>query len=149
MSTDRSTRYGASAGVRLEFWQLTPDEIIAPAENALMRRQLPRVEAIDATVDLYDRTWSTLGGMLAQAQAASERESRTAALYALSRELAQSRKQEELAIATARRLREVFGIDAAIFLTRDKGSLTPTAKSRSHFERVANSGSAKVGYLAD
>ncbi len=73
-----------------------------------------------------------------QAQAASERESRTAALYALSRELAQSRKQEELAIATARRLREVFGIDAAIFLTRDKNSLTPTAKSRSHFERAPN-----------
>lgn len=73
-----------------------------------------------------------------QAQAASERESRTAALYALSRELAQSRKQEDLAIATARRLREVFGIDTAIFLMRDKGLHSATAKSRSHFERAVN-----------
>ncbi len=63
VSTDRSTRYGAAIGVRLEFWQFGVDEIVAPAENALMRRRLPRVEAIDATVDAHGRTWSTLGGM--------------------------------------------------------------------------------------
>ncbi len=56
-------RYGAATGVRLEFWDFAPDVIHAPAENALMRRSLPRTEAIDATVELYGRTWSTLGGM--------------------------------------------------------------------------------------
>jgi len=56
-------RYGASSGVRVEFWKFDSDTIYAPAENALMRRSLPRSEAIDATVELHDRTWSTLGGM--------------------------------------------------------------------------------------
>ncbi|MGV8972637.1 MAG: stealth family protein [Rhodoglobus sp.] len=56
-------RYGAATGVRLEFWDLEPDTIHAPAENALMRRSLPRTEAIDATIDLHGRIWSTLGGM--------------------------------------------------------------------------------------
>ncbi|MBG6053897.1 UDP-glucose 4-epimerase [Salinibacterium sp. CAN_S4] len=56
-------RYGAATGVRLEFWDFAPDAIHAPAENALMRHSLPRSEAIDATVELHGRTWSTLGGM--------------------------------------------------------------------------------------
>lgn len=56
-------RYGAATGVRLEFWDFATDAIHAPAENALMRRSLPRTEAIDATVELHGRTWSTLGGM--------------------------------------------------------------------------------------
>lgn len=56
-------RYGASAGVRVEFWEFGPEEILAPAENALMRSSLPRVEAVEATVDLHGRTWTTLGGM--------------------------------------------------------------------------------------
>ena len=56
-------RYGASGAVRLELWDFAPDTITAPAENALMRHVLPRSEAIDATVDLHGRTWSTLGGM--------------------------------------------------------------------------------------
>ena len=56
-------RYGAAGGVRLEFWDFAPDRIVAPADNALMRRVLPRVEAIDATVELHGRSWSTLGGM--------------------------------------------------------------------------------------
>ena len=56
-------RYGAATGVRLEFWEFAPDAIHAPAENALMRHSLPRPEAIDATVELHGRTWSTLGGM--------------------------------------------------------------------------------------
>ncbi len=73
-----------------------------------------------------------------QASAASDREARTSALYSLSRELAQSRKKEELAIATARRLREVFGVDAAILLPCEHGPLTVVARSRSHFEKAAN-----------
>jgi Stealth protein CR2, conserved region 2/Stealth protein CR3, conserved region 3/Stealth protein CR4, conserved region 4/Stealth protein CR1, conserved region 1 len=63
MSSGGRLRYGASTGVRLEFWEFAPEVIHAPAENALMRRSLPRSEAIDATVELHDRTWSTLGGM--------------------------------------------------------------------------------------
>jgi hypothetical protein len=56
-------RYGASMGVRLEFWRFGVDEIVAPAENAVMRRWLPRVEAVDATVERYGREWRTLDGM--------------------------------------------------------------------------------------
>ena len=56
-------RYGASSGVRIEFWEFGADSIQAPAENALMRRSLPRSEAIDATVELHGRSWRTLGGM--------------------------------------------------------------------------------------
>jgi len=56
-------RYGAASGVRVEFWEFGADIIHAPAENALMRRSLPRTEAIDATVELHGRSWRTLGGM--------------------------------------------------------------------------------------
>lgn len=56
-------RYGASSGLRVEFWDFDADIIHVPAENALMRRSLPRSEAIDATVELHGRTWRTLGGM--------------------------------------------------------------------------------------
>ncbi|MCU1550347.1 MAG: sugar phosphotransferase [Glaciihabitans sp.] len=56
-------RYGASAGVRLEFWRFGPDEILAPVENAIMRTRLPREEAVEATVDRYGREWPTLVGM--------------------------------------------------------------------------------------
>ncbi|CAN5180629.1 stealth family protein [soil metagenome] len=62
-SSTGSMRYGAATGVRLEFWEFGPDDIVAPAENALMRRRLPRAEAIEATVDLHGRTWTTLAGM--------------------------------------------------------------------------------------
>jgi UDP-glucose 4-epimerase len=55
--------YGASMGVRLEFWDLGVDDIVAPAQNALMRRTLPRSEAIDTTVERYGREWPTLRGM--------------------------------------------------------------------------------------
>ncbi|MES1170127.1 MAG: stealth family protein, partial [Leifsonia sp.] len=58
-------RYGAANGVRLEFWDFGAEEIVAPAENALMRARLPRVEAVDATVRLFDRDWPTLEGMFA------------------------------------------------------------------------------------
>jgi hypothetical protein len=56
-------RYGAASGVRLEFWDFGVDEIVAPAPNAIMRSTLPREEAMDATVELYGRDWSTLQGM--------------------------------------------------------------------------------------
>ena len=56
-------RYGASTGVRLELWDFGVDDIVAPAENALMRRTLPRTEAVDTTVERYGREWPTLEGM--------------------------------------------------------------------------------------
>ena len=62
-STAGSLRYGASTGVRLEFWEFGPDQIVAPAENALMRRRLPRAEAIEDTIDMHGRSWNTLAGM--------------------------------------------------------------------------------------
>lgn len=55
--------YGASNGVRLELWDFGVDTITAPAGNALMRRRLPRAEAVDATVELFGREWATLDGM--------------------------------------------------------------------------------------
>ena len=56
-------RYGAATGVRLEFWDFGVDDIVAPAENALMRRRLSRADALDATVERYGRDWATLDGM--------------------------------------------------------------------------------------
>ncbi|PRY69660.1 UDP-glucose 4-epimerase [Glaciihabitans tibetensis] len=55
--------YGANNGVRVEFWDFGVDEIVAPVENALMRRTLLRTEAVDTTVERYDREWPTLQGM--------------------------------------------------------------------------------------
>jgi hypothetical protein len=55
--------YGSSAGVRVEFWRFGTDEIVAPSENALMRKWLPREEAVDATVEMFGREWPTLQGM--------------------------------------------------------------------------------------
>ncbi|MEO7123696.1 MAG: stealth family protein [Lacisediminihabitans sp.] len=56
-------RYGASNGVRLEFWGFGADEIVAPAANALMRAQMPRTEAVEATVERFGREWPSLEGM--------------------------------------------------------------------------------------
>ena len=58
-------RYGAASGVRLELWEFGVDEIVAPSSNSLMRRTLPRSEAVEATVDLLGREWRTLDGMFA------------------------------------------------------------------------------------
>lgn len=55
--------YGAANGVRVELWDFGTDTITAPAENALMRRTLPRTEAVDTTVERYGRDWPTLQGM--------------------------------------------------------------------------------------
>jgi Stealth protein CR2, conserved region 2/Stealth protein CR3, conserved region 3/Stealth protein CR4, conserved region 4/Stealth protein CR1, conserved region 1 len=56
-------RYGASNGVRLEFWKFGLDEIVAPAPNAVMRPTIPRQEAVEATVELHGREWRTIAGM--------------------------------------------------------------------------------------
>ncbi|RZS68597.1 UDP-glucose 4-epimerase [Agromyces ramosus] len=56
-------RYGRETAVQLEFWRFGDDTIEAPVENALMRRTLPRSEAIDDTVHLHGRDWPTLEHM--------------------------------------------------------------------------------------
>jgi Stealth protein CR2, conserved region 2/Stealth protein CR3, conserved region 3/Stealth protein CR4, conserved region 4/Stealth protein CR1, conserved region 1 len=58
-------RYGADDAPQLEFWRFTEDLITAPLENALMRHQLPRSEAVQDTVEAYDRAWPTLEHMWA------------------------------------------------------------------------------------
>ncbi|MGR0219744.1 stealth family protein [Agromyces sp. ZXT2-6] len=56
-------RYGAESAVQLEFWRFGEDVIEAPRENALMRRTLPRAEAVEETVHLHGRDWRTLEHM--------------------------------------------------------------------------------------
>ncbi|RNE64219.1 stealth family protein [Cryobacterium tepidiphilum] len=56
-------RYGADTAFQLELWRFGDDEIVAPVPNALMRRRLPRSEARETTVELYNRSWRTLQNM--------------------------------------------------------------------------------------
>ncbi|MDX2008818.1 MAG: sensor histidine kinase KdpD [Myxococcaceae bacterium] len=49
-------------------------------------------------------------------QASRDRENRTAALYALSRELTQTLEPRAMAVILARRARDVFGVDAGVVL---------------------------------
>jgi hypothetical protein len=56
-------RYGAGTAVQVEFWIITEDEILAPTENALMRTELPRAEAVEETVERYGIEWPTLEHM--------------------------------------------------------------------------------------
>jgi hypothetical protein len=56
-------RYGSQTAFQLEFWRFGEDEIVAPVENALMRTRLPRSEARETTIELYDRQWRTLPSM--------------------------------------------------------------------------------------
>jgi len=56
-------RYGADTAFQLELWRFGDDEIQAPVPNALMRRRLPRSEARETTVELYNRSWRTLQNM--------------------------------------------------------------------------------------
>ncbi len=65
ITAEGALRYGAATGLRLELWKYTADSLIAPAENALMRRVLPREEAIAASIELYGMSWPTLEGMFA------------------------------------------------------------------------------------
>ncbi|MFC4828652.1 stealth family protein [Agromyces aurantiacus] len=58
-------RYGPESAVQLEFWRFGDDVIEAPCENALMRRTLPRAEAVEETVHLHGRDWRTLEHMWA------------------------------------------------------------------------------------
>jgi len=52
-------RYGASTGVQVEFWTFGETEIIAPVENSLTRRTIPRAELVESTVERYGVSWRT------------------------------------------------------------------------------------------
>ncbi|RKR73851.1 stealth conserved region 3 domain-containing protein [Frondihabitans australicus] len=56
-------RYGASLAVQIEFWITTDREVLVPVENALMRRTLPRSEAVRVDIERYGMHWQTLEHM--------------------------------------------------------------------------------------
>jgi hypothetical protein len=56
-------RYGASLAVQIEFWITTDSEVLVPVENALMRRELPRSEAVEVPIERYGLQWVTLEHM--------------------------------------------------------------------------------------
>lgn len=69
----------------------------------------------------------------ATADASADRERRSAALYALSRELAKSRSREEIAKAAQREVEATFGGEAAVFMRYDSGVVVvAAAKSGFH-----------------
>jgi two-component system, OmpR family, sensor histidine kinase KdpD len=72
-----------------------------------------------------------LGGLTGrirdQAEAAREREQRTAALYALSRELASARRREEVLGAAVRSVQDTFAVEAAVFLPGPDGRVEPAS----------------------
>ncbi|WP_045379587.1 stealth family protein [Mycobacterium kyorinense] len=58
-------RYGASAGVELQFWVFDGQQVICPIENSLTRKALPLSDIVYADVELHGRTWLTIDGMFA------------------------------------------------------------------------------------
>lgn len=56
-------RYGAQLAVQIEFWITTETEVLAPVENALMRRTLPLDEAVQVGIERYGMQWVTLEHM--------------------------------------------------------------------------------------
>jgi hypothetical protein len=63
IAAERGLRYGASTGVRLEFWTTTEKAIFAPAEGSIMRRELWREDITLTTIELHERSWPTFEGM--------------------------------------------------------------------------------------
>jgi two-component system sensor histidine kinase KdpD len=68
----------------------------------------------------------------AQAEAASQREQRTASLYALSRELAATKQVEDIAQIAARQLFDALGMDAALLVPSPDRSEVISARIRRH-----------------
>jgi Stealth protein CR2, conserved region 2/Stealth protein CR4, conserved region 4/Stealth protein CR3, conserved region 3/Stealth protein CR1, conserved region 1 len=56
-------RYGAAAGVELQFWVFDGKQAICPIENSLTRKALPLSEIVYTVVELHGRTWPTIAGM--------------------------------------------------------------------------------------
>jgi two-component system sensor histidine kinase KdpD len=67
---------------------------------------------------------SLTGRIRSQAEAAGQREQRTSALYALSRELAVPRDRDAVLAAAQRSLRDTFAIDAAVLLPGEGGAVS-------------------------
>lgn len=62
----RGSRAGwkiAEAAVRLELWEFTEEEIVAPRPNALTRRRISREDAVLTSVARAGEDWPTLAGM--------------------------------------------------------------------------------------
>lgn len=82
-----------------------------------------------------------------QARSAARREQRTAALYALSRDLARTRELSDLLAAAARHVGEVFDTQVAILLPGKDNILTIRAGDRAFFqERPSEVGTAQWVY---
>ena len=56
-------RYGASAGVEIQFWVFDGRQAICPIENSLTRKALPLSEIVNEDVEMHGRTWPTIAGM--------------------------------------------------------------------------------------
>jgi two-component system sensor histidine kinase KdpD len=73
-----------------------------------------------------------------QAETASQRERRTAALYAMSRELASARGVESLAMVARRHVGELFGSQVVVLLPDATGRLADTGSRPASFEIDTN-----------
>ena len=69
------------------------------------------------------------GRIRSQAEASREREQRTAALYALSRDLGTVQDRTEVVAALMRSLRDTFAVDTAVLLPADGGRVEAAAPS--------------------
>jgi hypothetical protein len=58
-----SLRYGASHGVRLEFWRFGTETVEAPHANALTRRIIAAADIERVSIRRHGRTWQSLRGM--------------------------------------------------------------------------------------
>ncbi|HET7468725.1 MAG TPA: sensor histidine kinase KdpD [Gemmatimonadales bacterium] len=67
------------------------------------------------------------GRIRSQAEASREREQRTAALYALSRDLGLAQERSEAVAALLRSVRDTFAVKAAVLLPVDGGRVEPAA----------------------
>lgn len=81
-----------------------------------------------------------------QADAAREREARTAALYSLSRELTQLRLADGIAVAAAREIGAVLEARVAVLLVAPDGSLAPVPGT--HTELVADAAALAAAHEA-
>ncbi|HWH27089.1 MAG TPA: stealth family protein [Pseudolysinimonas sp.] len=52
-----------ASAVFIEFWRFGETDLLAPRENAITRRVLPRVDAIETKVQRFGAEWPTLVGM--------------------------------------------------------------------------------------
>ncbi|MET0735902.1 MAG: stealth conserved region 3 domain-containing protein [Microbacterium sp.] len=63
ISRSGTLRYGASLGVRLEFWRFDEHLVESPSDNALTRRRMATDDLSWTTVERHGRSWTTIAGM--------------------------------------------------------------------------------------